>query len=196
MNESDRKVIHARSASEAAPGFKPEGEGAPAPLPDQAPLAYAQSLAGLGHLNDTLAFLVAALPRREAVWWVCRCLRSILPATLPDPALAALVAAENWTAAPGDVNRRKTFPLAEAAGYDHPCGAVAISVFLSGGSMIPAAYKEVQPADHVFGKMLTGALTLAAATTFPAVKIPVTNLKFFEIGLAVARGEDRWKPSL
>ncbi len=191
----DLKLIPAPSAAEAARHFDPTPLDAPAPAAGQAPAAYLAALIAAGHLVAAGAYLAAALPRREAVWWGCRCLRSVLAATAPPAAEAALVAAETWAAAPGDSNRRKAMAAAEAIGFADPAGCLALAAFLSGGSLVPPHLKDVPPPDHAFARALAGALQLAAARAEPA-QIGATHRRFLDLGLAVARGADRWPPSL
>ncbi len=185
------KLIPFATAAEAAPGF------AATDLPDldshldRAPADFLGWLAAEGHWATAWAFLARALPRREAVWWATRCVRSVLPEPIALPAATALAAAETWTAAPGDVNRRKAFPLAEAVGVDHPAGCVALVVFLSGGSMAPAQLKEVPPPPGAADRALVGAILIAAAQA-PPVEIAATNHRFLDLALGVARGTDRW----
>ena len=193
MGDRELKLIPAKETSEAAPGFAPTGEGVPAPVAGQSPTAYLDALSEGGHLVDASAFLAAALPRREGVWWACRCARSILGPSPSKEVEDALNASEAWAAAPGDVNRRKAMAAAEAAGFGHPAGCVALAAFLSGGSIVPPHLKDVPPPDHAFPKALSGAIQLAAARAEPGAIVEARR-RFVDLGLAVARGEDRWKP--
>jgi Family of unknown function (DUF6931) len=191
MNDRELKLIPG-SATEAVPGFAPVGEGVPAPAPGQTPLEYVQGLASSGHFSDAEGFLASALPRREAVWWACRCVRSTLGSEPSREADLAVRAAEAWAVAPGDVNRRKAMPVAEAVGFGHPAGCVALAAFLSGGSLVPPGLKEVPPPGDAFARALAGSILLAAARAEPGA-IVETHRRFLDLGLAVARGEDRWK---
>ncbi len=195
MDDRAFKLIPASTANEAAPRFAPADEGVPAPAPAQTPFAYFEALASGGHFADAVGFLSASLPHREAVWWACRCAREALGADLPGDANAeaALRAAEAWAVSPGDVNRRKAMPAAEAAGFGHPAGCVALAAFLSGGSIVPPTLKEVPPPDHVCARAVVGSILLAASKAEPRAMAP-TLRKFLDLGLAVARGEERWKP--
>jgi hypothetical protein len=193
MDDRHLKLIPCSTALEAAPGFAPTDESAPPPTPAQSPAAYLETLASGGHLSAAIGFLAAALPRREAVWWACRCVRKAPGANLASNkvAEAALMATEAWTASPGDVNRRKAMPAAEAVGFGHPAGCAALAAFLSGGSIVPPNLKEVEPPADAFAKAVTGSIVLASVAD--PLAIPATRRKFLDLGLAVARGEDRWK---
>ena len=182
------------TAAEAVPGFQT------ATVPDLseplalAPLAFLELLATAGHWATAWAFLANALPRREAVWWASRCVRAVSPPELPPAAEAALRGAETWAAAPGDVNRRKALPLAETVGCDQPSGCVALGAFLSGGSLTPPPNPEVPPPPDAFGRAIAGAVQLAA-TLPPPEETAVTGRRLLDLGLAVARGVDRWPDS-
>jgi hypothetical protein len=199
MAAGELKRVAAATAAEVA-----EGRGRAPALSDEArallepgltPGAYLDRLTGAGHLADAELFLAHALPKREAVWWGCRCARRAAGPEPPAEAAAALAAAEAWAAAPGDVNRRKTYPAAEAAGFGHPAGCVALAVFLSGGSIAPPGLAPVPPAEHLTGDCVASALKIAAVLNDPATA-PEAHRAFLEIGLAVARGEVRWKENL
>jgi uncharacterized protein DUF6931 len=160
-----------------------------------APRPYLDRLRDAGLYLDLITFLAHALPKREAVWWGCRCVRMAVGPE-PKPEVAdALKAAETWAAAPGDVNRRKAYPAAEAAGFAHPAGSVAVAAFFSGGSLAPPNLKEVPPADHLTGTCVAAAVQTAAVLNEPA-KADDAYQAFLAVGLEVARGKDRWKDNL
>src|SRR5436309_3482884 len=105
--------------------------------PELAPRPFVERLAEAGLFDDAFRFLAHALPRREAVWWACQCFRhgvAGLPAPPPAPQLAAVQAAERWSAAPTEDHRRAAFAAAEAADFGNPAGCAALAAFLSGGS--------------------------------------------------------------
>jgi hypothetical protein len=135
-------------------------------------------------------FLAAALPKREAVWWACLCVRQS-PALSGPPAEAALKAAERWAGDPTDEHRRAAFAAAEAAGVDTAAGCAALAAFLSGGSLAPPTIAEVPPAEHLTASAVTGAVTLAAVAAQPE-KAPGRYQTFFALGTEVARGTRRW----
>jgi hypothetical protein len=191
----DLTRITARLASEVARD-KPLSPEAVALLdPTVVPRIYLDRLREAGLHLDLITFLAHALPKREAVWWGCRCVQiAVGPEPKPE-VVAALKAAETWTASPGDVNRRKTFPAAEAVGFAHPAGSIAVAAFFSGGSLAPPNLKEVPPADHLTGLCVASAIQSAAVMNEPAKAIE-TYQGFIEIGLEVARGKDRWKDNL
>ncbi len=190
MDDRPLKLIPISTALEAAPGFVPaDGK---VPEPEQTPVAYFEALASAGHFADAVGFLAAALPRRQAVWWACRCVREASGAAPSEDDARALLAAETWAASPGDINRRKAMPEAEKVGFGQPAGCAALAAFLSGGSIAPPSLKEVPPPEHVCARAVVGSILLAASKAEPRAIAP-TRRKFLDLGLAVARGDDRWK---
>jgi hypothetical protein len=194
MDDRPPKLIPSPTALEAAPGFAPGEEGVPAPGPGQSPLAYLEALASAGHFGDAAGFLAAALPKREAVWWACRCAREAPGEPPSGDAELALRAAETWTVSPGEVNRRKAMGAAEKVGFGQPSGCAALAAFLSGGSLAPPTLKEVPSPGHACARAVAGSILLAASKAKPEA-IAAIRRKFLNLGLAVARGEDRWKDS-
>ena len=182
------------TAAEAVPGFQSAAVPDLAEPLTLAPLAFLEWLAVEGHWPTVWSFLANALPRREAVWWASRCVRAISPPELPPVTDAALKGAETWAAAPGDVNRRKAMPLAEAVGFDQPAGCVALAAFLSGGSLTPPPNPEVAPPANAFARAVAGAVQLAATVPHPE-ESAATARRLLDLGLAVARGTDRWPDS-
>jgi len=45
------------------------------PMPRTGAADFAASLRDQGFLADALRFMAAAMPKRKAVWWACRCVR-------------------------------------------------------------------------------------------------------------------------
>lgn len=180
------EVCRGRSLSEAARPLLADG---------LSPRVYLEALIGAGLLADAEVVMAHALPKREAVWWACRCVRR---AVGPEPAAEvaeALRAAETWSAAPGEVNRRKAYPAAEAAGFGHPAGCVAVAAYFSGGSLSLPQLTEVPPAPHLTGDLVASALMLAAVLGDPAAAAEA-HRAFLDLGWAVARGDDRWSANL
>ena len=57
--------------------------------PEWSAQQYLGALIATGHLPDAIRFLAWALPRREAVWWACRCIHAAkLPEGPPEDAAA------------------------------------------------------------------------------------------------------------
>jgi hypothetical protein len=184
--ETAAKVCAGRTLSDEARALLTEG---------LTPRAYLAELTAAGYLTDAETVLAHALPKREAVWWACQCVRKAIGSESDPKATAALTAAEAWTASPGDVNRRRTYDVAEAVGFDHPAGCAALAAYFSGGSLAPPQLPPAPPADHLTGDCVSYALRLAALIGGP-LEATRKHQAFVEIGLDVARGKNRWKDNL
>jgi hypothetical protein len=160
--------------------------------PELTPRQYFDMLAAKPDLvPDALAFLASALPKREAVWWACQCVRAVTPAPPPKED-AALKAAEKWCGQANDANRRAAHAAAEAATFAVPAGTAALAAFLSEGSMAPPHVETpVPPADNLTAKLVAATLAVAAVQTTPE-KAAEKRKTFLDLGLAVAAGTNRW----
>jgi hypothetical protein len=130
------------------------------------PGAFLAALTQQQLLPDAVRFLAALLPKRTAVAWACRCVRSIFPELAP-PAAAAVKAAENWSGNPSEPNRRAAEKAANDAGMDSAPGLCAAAAFFSEGSMGPANVAPIPPADHISARLVAGALLMAAVASEP-----------------------------
>ena len=45
---------------------------------DQSPIVFLKALSSADKLPDAVTFCAYLLPRREAVWWACGCVRRLL----------------------------------------------------------------------------------------------------------------------
>jgi hypothetical protein len=160
--------------------------------PEWTPAQYLASLME-SHLEmDAIRFLAHALPKREAVWWACLCVRSVHGPTPPAATAAALQAAEKWVADPSEDHRRAAMAAADAVGLADPAGCAAAAGFWSGGSLAPPNAPVVPPGEHLTAHGVAGAVLLAAVLTEPA-KAPDKHRAFLKLGLDVAGGANRWK---
>src|SRR6188472_2995103 len=78
---------------------------------DDPPIVFLNNLSAQERFDGAVAFCAHLLPRREAVWWGCGSVRSVL-GDVTQYGVAGLVAAEAWVHEPTDKNR-----LALGAGW-------------------------------------------------------------------------------
>jgi hypothetical protein len=140
---------------------------------------------------EAIRFLAHELPKREAVWWACLCVRKAAGADPAAPLAEALRAAEAWVADPSEENRRKALPAAEAAGYGTAAGCASAAAFWSGGSLGPADLPLVAPGEHLTAHGAASAVMLAAVASEPE-KAPEKSREFLRLGLEVAEGAHPW----
>jgi hypothetical protein len=140
-----------------------------------------------GFLVEATRVLAYALPKREAVWWACMCAAHTAPADLPGPDRLAREAAEYWVRQPNDKNRRAAMRQAEATTFEAPDALCAYAVFWAGDTIGPEDQPAVPPTPHMTGKMVAGAVYLAALRPDPQRE--VARLKrFLESGRIIAAG--------
>jgi len=142
------------------------------PPGDEPPLAFLRRLADSKRPFDALVFGAYLLPRREAVWWACQCVRAISGEAPPD---AALKAAEAWVRDPEEATRRAALELGNAGDKARASTWLARGAGWSGGSISPVdpppliatqpgiALRPVNAAPHMTAKALIAALDFALA---------------------------------
>lgn len=128
---------------------------------DGPPLAFARALAGGPTPEDALAFCAYLLPRREAVWWSCQCVRS-LTHQIAGKELEALEAAEAWVRAPEDDRRRAAMSIGMAGNRNAATTWNALAAAWSGGTM-PVGGHAVPVAPHLTAKAVRIAVLTALA---------------------------------
>jgi hypothetical protein len=192
MSNAILSKVAAKTAAEVCRQFPLSEEARELILPDLAPSPYLAALREHQLFADAIRFLAHALPKREAIWWACRCARSAHGSACPPAAAAALQCAEKWVADPSDAHRRAAMPAAEAVGLADPAGCVAAACFWSGGSLAPPDLPAVAPAEHLTARVVAASILLAAVRTEPA-RAPDKYRQFLQLGLDVASGANRWK---
>lgn len=136
---------------------------------------------------DAVRFLARALPKREAVWWACRCARSTLTETSTPEQVNALTVAEAWVYKPSEENRRQANAAAQAAGFDNAVAWAAMAAFWTDGSMAPENLPVVPPADNLASKAVSGAVMLAAVLKQPE-KAQDKYIFFIQQAIDIANG--------
>jgi hypothetical protein len=128
---------------------------------------FLSELMAAGSFNEAVQFISFALPRREAVWWACRCARSELREPVLPVVMCAVLAAEAWVRQPTEQHRREAMACAQATDFKSPAAWAAVAAFWSGGSLGPANLSEIPAPPHLIGAAVAGAVTLAAVQTEP-----------------------------
>lgn len=139
-------------------------------------------------LSQATRFIAQCLPRMEAVRWVAACLAAIPPSDIPAR-LVAKKAVNRWLADPSDVNRRIAYEAGQIVGWASAEGAACMAVFLSGGSIAPAAQEvPVPPAPGAFGQAVAGAVLMAAFAE-GAIRFDQRLMTSIDLGEKAAAGE-------
>jgi hypothetical protein len=147
------------------------------------PADYLAKLNEAGMGEDAVRFLAYALPKREAVWWACQCIREA-NVDSGETGKAALLAAAVWASDPSEDNRRAAHAAAEKA-QGTPESFAALGAFLSGGSMTPPEAAAVKPAEDFTPRTVAGAVMLAAVGAEPE-KAPQKYRRFIDLGVQSA----------
>jgi hypothetical protein len=140
-----------------------------------------------GFLLEATRLIAHALPNREAVWWACMCAAHTAPPDLPDTDRLAREAAERWVRYQNDALRREAMEHAEASDFSTPEAWAAVAAFWSGDSMAPSGQPLIEPAPHLAGTAVAGAVTLAA-TRGDVTRQRARLLRFLESGRNIAEG--------
>lgn len=121
-----------------------------------------QEMAKQEMFQDAIKLRAYTLPKREAIWWGCLCLRNDLSDPLPDEQTEALVAAEEWVEKNDETRRRHAESKAAAAQYSGPGATLALGAFWSDGSLAPEGSPKVEPDERLTSQGITATLVAAA----------------------------------
>jgi len=155
--------------------------------PGESLVGFLQHLISAAQFKEAIEFLAFALPKREAVWWACLCARSQLEDHAARTDLAALEAAESWVYKPTEENRRAAMACAHATKFDTPSAWAAVGAFWSAGSIAPPDGAVVQPAPHLAGVAVAGAVALAAVQREPTMA-DQKRQRYIEMAIDIANG--------
>jgi hypothetical protein len=125
------------------------------------------------------------LPRREAVWWGCQCVRAMSEGKADE----ALKAAEAWVRDPDEGPRRAALAIWEAGDRRAPTTWLAMAVGQSGGSVAPADAPPRPAPPHMTGVGVKCAVILAIAET-PTRDQPAWVSACVEAAIRFAEGGD------
>ncbi len=143
--------------------------------------------------GDAIRFQVHAMPKRQAVWWACLCLRSVSDPMRKPKQADALQAVVRWVLDPSEPNRRAAGTAGKVASFSVPIGCIAMSVFWSGGSLLPPDQPVASPDPLLTANTLAGTIAAAAAEG-PPDQIKDNFRRFLALGIGVAKGKYRWSP--
>jgi hypothetical protein len=132
--------------------------------PEMPVRTYIDELSRAGRVREAVNSLVQVLPRTEAIAWGLESIRRVDVALIHRGGPEAIKHVEAWLEEPNEERRRAAKAAADQAGLATPPGCLAFAVFMSGGSMAPAeAPVAPEPAPHICGRMVAGAMSLAVA---------------------------------
>lgn len=177
-------VLRFATARDVFEAFPSAYEDIATPPSGQPPLVFLRELALSAAAEDAIPFCAYALPRREAVWWACQCVRMLIesPAKSGETALKA---AEDWAREPAEPARQRALEIGLRASGRLASTWVALAAAWSGGPMLPG--EQGGPAAP---------RELAARAAFTAIRIALGGkpdrakwiLKCAEKGARIAEG--------
>ena len=163
---------HAVASVEARPG-------------EESPLDFLRRLIARPHRFDALTYAAALLPRREAVWWGCQCVRALREGKADE----ALAAAEAWVRNPDDPLRYAALALWEAGDHRSPAAWLAMAAANSGGNVAPEGAPPHCPEPYMTAVAVKAAVILAIAEK-PAREQTAWTLACAEAAIRFAEGGD------
>jgi hypothetical protein len=149
----------AQDVFEAFPAARDDLDATPTAEP---PLVFLNGLMRSDTPEDAVAFSAYLLPRREAVWWACQCVRSLQPSRSAEED-AALAAAETWVREPEEARRRTALNLGSNSDRSAPTTWAALAAGWSGGSMTPPDQPPAPCPPHLTAKAVRAAVLTALA---------------------------------
>jgi hypothetical protein len=130
---------------------------------EQPPVEFLRSLASSAAYRDAVSFCAYVLPRREAVWWACQCVRASGKSLLPEER-AALDAAEAWVRTPEEDHRQAALSF----GTEEPTESAAIwacrAAAFSGGVVSNTPKGPVRAQPEATARAARSAALIGAAT--------------------------------
>lgn len=145
---------------------------------------YLQQLLKNRLYDDAIVFFAHALPKREAAWWACLCVRLSLSKDVSPAEIHALELTEKWVHDPSEENRKLTMPAAIATAFKNPAGWAAVAAFWSGEHL--SSLNNLSPAhEDLSAKAIINAVTMAATVCNAENTNNIYKL-FFQHGIHVA----------
>ena len=191
MAEVAQRIFTARKAAQITLHFDLTDEAKPLLQDEHRPDEFFGLLVENALYMDAVKFLAHGMPKREVVWWACKCARGA-DGTESDPVLKGLVeAAERWVTRSTEEHRRAAMEAAAEAGYETPAAWSAAAAGWSGGSLAPPDVPPVPPGEHLSAQAATAAVLFSAVgETMDQTQEKRSAL--IDLGLKIAGGEDKW----
>jgi hypothetical protein len=135
------------------------------------PLAFLAQLRQSKTPEDAIGFCAYLLPRREAVFWGCQCLRHFGSLSVPDSEI--LEVAEAWVKDPEEDTRKLAYKRGMEALARGPVAWMALGAAWSGGTMVQegegpnSSSSNVPPAPYLTAQAVRAAILTSVAVLAP-----------------------------
>lgn len=154
---------------------------------DMRPEAFIGKLTSANQWLDAITVLTAALPKREAVWWACRCAAEMELMAKNKWEALALKAAEKWAFKPTPEHRQEAF--AQAQKSDNPsAGTLACMAVTFTEDKLELGDDQVVEFDPAKFVGITKAVILIAANEKKGDQYTEALKQFMLKGEHIARG--------
>jgi hypothetical protein len=153
---------------------------------DEPSLQFLEALVSRGELDKAVGFCAFLLPRREAVWWGCRTVRTLVP-DLAAEEIAAIRVAEDWVHEPEEDRRAAALEAGRSGSSKLPSTYLALAAGWSGRSMNVGG-ETVPVPPHQTARVVRAAVLIAACRVSMAEK-PDLLRRCLEDGIQIASDE-------
>ena len=133
---------------------------------DEPPTVFLKKLSGQHGFRDAITFCAYLLPRREAVWWACGCVRALL-GDIAASQTGAIKAAEAWVYDPDDEHRRAALEIGERGDSNDPLTWLALGAGWSGGALLAHPQHLVPVPAYMTPRAARIAILLSAGISKP-----------------------------
>jgi hypothetical protein len=154
---------------------------------DDPSLQFLETLVSSGEFDKAVGFCAFLLPRREAVWWGCRAVRTLVP-NLAVEEDEAIRVAEDWVHEPEEDRRAAALEVGRSGSSKSPSTYLALAAGWSGRSMSLGHGETIPVAPHQTARVVRAAVLIAACRVSMAEK-PDLLRRCLEDGIQIASDE-------
>jgi len=154
---------------------------------DEPSLQFLEALVSRGELDKAVGFCAFLLPRREAVWWGCRSVKTLVPERRPEED-EAIRAAEEWVQEPEEERRAAALELGIRGNSKLPSTYLALAAGWSGRSMNLGTGETIPLPSHQTARVVRAAVLIAACRVDMAQKSDLLG-RCLEDGVRMASDE-------
>jgi len=184
------KLMADRTVAEVCRDFDLQEEAKPHLSGERMPHEFVDRLVHAKLYADATRFLAYGLPKREAVWWACLCVRSVPACYGDEVAEEAIQAAEAWVKDPAEANREAALTAGRKHNFEMPGAPAAWAAMASGwsgGTAKTDKKNAPEPPEHLTAHAASGAILLAATVEPDQAK--EMYRKFLGTGVQIAQGK-------
>lgn len=151
--------IKFQTAADVSAAFPTLADDMDAATDQRAPLEFLNALAQSEEPETSLTFFAYLAPKRDSVWWACRCLRAL---EVSDET-GALKAAEAWVAHPDEDERLDALRLGDTGPSESPSTWAALAAGWSGGNIAAPDGPPVTASPPLTAKAVRASVLIAVA---------------------------------